>query len=218
MALEKQVSYKVINTYSTLNIYSEKTVNVWFVFHGMGYLSRYFINYFSHLNPEENFIIAPQAPSKYYLGKDFKHVGASWLTRENTVLETKNVLEYVDMVFETEAPKPLPRFMVLGYSQGVSIALRWLARKKINCDELVLHSGGIPKELVAEDFRFLKDTAKVTYIYGNQDAFITEARKTEENLKGSALFGNRLNIKVFEGKHEVDTEFLSQLATSGNKY
>ncbi len=217
MALEKQVSYTATNTYSTLNIYSEKTVNVWFIFHGMGYLSRYFINYFSHLNPEENFIIAPQAPSKYYQGKDFKHVGASWLTRENTVLETKNILEYVDRVFETEAPKPLPRFIVLGYSQGVSIALRWLALKKINCNEIVLHSGGIPKELVEEDFRFLNDTAKVTYIYGNQDAFITEAKKTEENLKGSALFGNRLNIKVFDGKHEVDKAFISELAKSGNK-
>lgn len=217
MALEKQVSYSAANTYSTLNIYSEKTLNVWFVFHGMGYLSRFFINCFSHLNPEENFIIAPQAPSKYYQGKDFKHVGASWLTRENTAFETKNVLEYVDAVFEAEAPKPLPRFIVLGYSQGVSIALRWLAHKKINCDELVLHSGGIPKELVADDFLFLKDSAKVTYIYGNQDAFITEAKKTEEHLKGSALFGNRLSIEVFEGKHEVDIAFISHIAKSGKK-
>ncbi len=62
MAIEKKITYKASNTYSVLNKYSENTKNIWFVFHGMGYLSKYFIKYFSHLDPEENFIIAPQAP------------------------------------------------------------------------------------------------------------------------------------------------------------
>ncbi len=94
MTIEKQVSYTNTNTYHTLNKYTSKTKNVWLVFHGMGYLSRYFIQYFSQLDATENFIVAPQAPSKYYQGKNFKHVGASWLTRENTLLETENVLAY----------------------------------------------------------------------------------------------------------------------------
>ena len=64
----------------------------------MGYLSTYFINYFKQLDPETNYIVAPQAPSKYYQGSDFKHVGASWLTRVDTVAETENVLAYVDAV------------------------------------------------------------------------------------------------------------------------
>jgi len=74
---EKQVSYQIKNSYSTLNNYTEKTKNVWVVFHGIGYLSRYFLKYFKHLDPEENYIIAPQAQSKYYLNNKYRHVGAS---------------------------------------------------------------------------------------------------------------------------------------------
>ena len=212
MTIEKKVIYTSSNTYSVLNNYTEKTKNVWVVFHGLGYLSKYFINYFSKLNPEENFIIAPQAPSKYYLGKNFKHVGASWLTKENTVDETKNVLTYVDSVFETEIKTTPKNLIILGYSQGVSIASRWIASRKIDCNHLILHSGGIPTELVPEDFSFLKKQTKVTYLYGNKDQYINEARKTEETLKGNNLFGKHLNIVVFEGVHEVNTDFIKELS------
>ena len=59
---EKEISYTTTNSYSTLNHYSNLTKNVWFVCHGMHYLSRYFLKYFKDLNKEENYIIAPQAP------------------------------------------------------------------------------------------------------------------------------------------------------------
>ena len=64
---EKTVSYTTQNTYLTQNKLGPKTKNVWLVFHGIGYLSRYFVKYFNGLDPEENYIIVPQAPSKYYL-------------------------------------------------------------------------------------------------------------------------------------------------------
>ncbi|RMA58905.1 alpha/beta hydrolase [Ulvibacter antarcticus] len=212
MAQEKKVSYTTSNTYCTANKLSPKTKNVWLVFHGMGYLSRYFINYFSDLDGEENFIIAPQAPSKYYLGSKFKHVGACWLTKENTEEDTINVLKYIDEVFASEKPENMPNFIILGYSQGVSIAMRWMASRKINCNHLVLHSGGIPKELKKEDFTYLSKSTKVTYLFGNKDEYITEARKTEETLKGSGLFGNRVKTVQFEGVHEVNRTYLKMLS------
>lgn len=211
MLNEKKVTYSTSNTYQTLNSYSEKTKNIWLVFHGMGYLSRYFIRYFNELSSEENFIIAPQAPSKYYMGDSFKHVGASWLTRENTFEDTKNVLAYIDAVFEVEKPKDMPNFIVLGYSQRVSVATRWLASRKIQCNHIVLHSGGIPVELTSENFEYLNSNTEVTYIYGTKDQYITEARKTEESLKGTKLFGDRLNVVVFDGIHEVNTDFINEV-------
>ena len=211
MLSEKKVSYTTANTYTTINTYSEKTKNVWLVFHGLGYLSRYFAKYFSKLNTEENFIIVPQAPSKYYLGSAFKHVGASWLTKENTVSETKNVLAYVDAVVAAEMPEHSGKFFILGYSQGVSIATRWMSSRKVACDHLVLHSGGIPVELTAEVFNYLPKNTEVTYLYGNKDQYITEARTTEEQLKGTKLFGDRLQVLQFEGIHEVFVPFLQDL-------
>lgn len=81
---EKQVSYNITNSYCTLNERTSKTKNVWIVFHGIGYLSKYFLKYFKGLDPEENYIIAPQAASKYYLNGKYTHVGASWFTKDNT--------------------------------------------------------------------------------------------------------------------------------------
>ncbi len=211
MAQEKKVNYTASNTYTTLNVINEKTKNIWLVFHGMGYLSKYFIKYFKHLDSDENYIVAPQAPSKYYLGEGFKHVGASWLTRENTIEETNNVLNYVDVVFENEKPDKNHKFIILGYSQGVSIATRWMIKNNISCNHLILHSGGIPNELIPDDFSYLSDRVKVTYIYGTNDQYINEARKTEEALKGKNLFGDRLDILEFDGIHEVNIEFLTSL-------
>jgi predicted esterase len=208
---EKKVSYTTSNTYTTLNSFTNKTKNVWLVFHGMGYLSKYFAKYFKGLNSAENFVIILQAPSKFYLGTQYRHVGANWLTKENTIEDTKNVLTYIDSVWKEEKPEILPRFTVLGYSQGVSIAMRWLASRKIQCANLVLHSGGIPKELNSKDFDYLSESCKVTYIYGDKDEYITEAKKTEETLKGNSIFGKRLVIEVFSGVHEVNINFINAL-------
>lgn len=212
MSKEKDVTYNSSNTYSTLNTLTDKTKNVWLVFHGLGYLSKYFINYFSELDPEENYIIAPQAPSKYYQDRKFKHVGASWLTRENTMMETQNVLNYIDAVFEKEISNTSLNLIVMGYSQGVSIASRWVAQRKIQCDKLILHSGGIPKELKPEDFEFLSPSAEVIYIYGDKDQYITEARETEEQIRGNQLFKDRLETRVFSGIHEVNRELLLEIS------
>ena len=131
---EKKVSYQISNSYSTLNEISVKTKNVWVVLHGIGYLSRYFLKYFKDLDPDENYIIAPQAQAKYYLNNEYRHVGASWLTRENTEAETENVLNYLDEVYKAESLQDAPNLIIFGYSQGVSIATRWIARNKTECN------------------------------------------------------------------------------------
>ncbi len=214
---EKQISYEHTNTYTTLNTFSEKTRFVWMVFHGMGHLSRYFIKHFEGLNAEENYVIAPQAPSKYYQDKRFKYVGASWLTKENTTVEKENVLTYIDAIWKTEQEfwkRKDVSIILLGYSQGVSIVSRWASSRKIQCKHLILHSGSIPTELVPKDFDYLKDDTIVTYLYGNKDEYITEVRSTEEQFKGSHLFGNRLRVKVFEGIHEVSEVEIKNLTLS----
>jgi predicted esterase len=206
---EKEIFYTALKPYSTLNILTEKTKNIWFVCHGMGYLSRYFIRYFKELNEDENYIIAPQAPNTYYQGSDFKHVGASWLTKENTETETKNTLEYFDAIFKAEnLPKHI-NLIVFGYSQGVSVASRFVAKRQIQCSQLVLHSGGLPKELIAGDFKFLK--AKVTLIYGDKDEYITEVRLKHENNRAKELFGKDVTIINFDGIHEVNTKIINHL-------
>ena len=206
---EKEIYYTINNTYSTLNSLTETTKNVWFVCHGMGYLSRYFIKYFKDLNPEENYIIAPQAQSKYYLEPKFKHVGASWLTKEKTLVETENVMHYFDAIFKSESVPQDKNLIVFGYSQGVSVAMRYLVNRKLDCSQLVLHSGGIPKELNPKDFEYLK--AKVSLIYGTQDEYLNEKRIAYEIERATSLFGDSIKVLPFVGKHIMNTDLINTL-------
>lgn len=205
---QKEIFYTTTKPYSTLNKLTEKTKNVWFVCHGIGYLSKYFIKYFKNLNTEENYIIAPQAPSLYYQ-KGFKHVGASWLTKENTLTETENIMSYFDAVLAEEKIPNHINLIVLGYSQGVSVATRYIKNRHLQCAQLVLHSGGIPKELVANDFKHLK--AKVSLIYGTKDEYLNEERIAYETSRAYELFGKDVNIIPFNGKHVVNVDIINGL-------
>ena len=196
---EKQISYTATNTYCALNILSEKTKNVWIVFHGIGFLSRYFIKYFNELPKEENYIIAPQAPSKYYLNKD---------------LETGNVLNYIDNLLASEKIPAHCRLIVLGFSQGVSIAARWTAKSKIDLDQLIFYAGGIPEELTPEDFKFLlTKNAKIKLVLGNKDEFISESRLQREKEKLKSLFNGKAELINFDGGHEIKKDILINLIT-----
>ena len=210
-SVEREISYQTTNSYATLNNLTQNTTTVWLVFHGMGYLSRYFLKYFDELNPKEHYIIAPQAPNKYYIPPTFKHVGASWLTKENTLKDTENIMHYMDAVLEAEQIPNDKRLIILGYSQGVSIATRYVAKRQLHCNQLVLMSGGIPKELATDDFKFLNKNTKVSLIYGTDDEYLNDDRMTYEKNRAFELFGNQLTITAFDGKHEVKKELIHNL-------
>jgi predicted esterase len=180
------------------------------VFHGIGYLSRYFLKYFDELSPIENYIIAPQAPAKYYLNNEYRYVGASWLTKENTALETRNVIAYLDAVFAIEKIPNDRRLIVFGYSQGVSIAMRWLAHKQVKCAHLILYAGGLPDELTSQEFKFLEENSThITLVVGNEDEYLTEERRHKEVNKMNDLFNGRANQLIFQGGHEIKKELLN---------
>jgi predicted esterase len=208
---EKLVSYTTTNTYETLNGFSPQTKNVWIVFHGIGYLSKYFLKYFDELNPLENYIIAPQAPSRYYLNSEYKHVGASWLTKENTAIEINNNLNYLDAILEEENFPSTCKLFIFGFSQGVSMAARWVALRKIPCHHLVLYAGGIPDELNAKDFEHFGSTTQVTVIIGNQDEYITKERLAIERKKSLTIFRGKAKELIFDGGHVVKKELINSL-------
>ena len=205
---QKEIFYTTKKPYSTLNTLTENTKNIWFVCHGMGYLSQYFIKYFKALNADENYIIAPQAPSLYYQN-GFKHVGASWLTKENTEAETQNIMIYFDAILAEEQIPENKNLIIFGYSQGVSVATRYIKNRQLNCSQLVLHSGGIPKELIANDFKHLK--AKVSLVYGTEDEYLDENRIAYETERARELFGNEVAIIPFNDKHVVNVEVINAL-------
>lgn len=209
---ERRVHYLSSNTYATLNVLQQSTHTIWIVFHGIGYLSRFFLNYFTGLPSDEHFIIAPQAPSKYYLNNEYKHIGASWLTREQTMEDLVNVLAYVDAVMTDQSLPDTCKINLLGYSQGASIALRWLCHSKHRCNKLILYAGGIPNEITPKDVQFLKSTTEVSIVYGKHDEFLTTERMEQEDKKIQLLFGDKARRVSFDGGHEVRPEVIARFA------
>ncbi len=207
--MEKSITYTTINTYDTLNSFTPKTKNVWLVFHGIGYLSRFFIRHFSNLPPLENYIICPQAPSKYYKDASYKRVGASWLTKEHTIPEIENVLNYVDEVIKKEAIDPKNvNFIVLGYSQGVSIATRWLAYRKHFCHKLIMISGVFPKELESANFSHLPNLNTI-HTVGIKDEIFDPINITKQENRLLDYFPN-IEIINHGGGHIFETLLLER--------
>lgn len=211
MSHTKQVDYRSTNTYSTLNSLNEKTKNIWIACHGIGFLSKYFITYFKKLDPELNYIIAPQAPSKYYQTKAYKYVGASWLTKENRELETENVLNYLDAILEMETLPADKKVILFGFSQGVSVVTRWMAQRKVDCNHLVIHSGSIPTEFNSKSFAYLPKL-KTSIIYGTEDEYLTEERMESQLKLAHHIFPNAPRIIEFEGKHVMHPESLKKIS------
>jgi predicted esterase len=86
--------------------------------------------------------------------------------------------------------------------------MRWIANSKIDCDSLIIHSGGIPEELKSNDFSDLN--FKPYLVYGKSDPYIDSERAKIEFEKASELFGSELEVIPFEGKHEVSREVIAK--------
>ena len=72
---KKKISVSKTARYFQAGSISNKTKNVWFVFHGYGMLSEFFIKKFESLVDSETIIIAPEATSRFYLEGKYERVG-----------------------------------------------------------------------------------------------------------------------------------------------
>lgn len=210
------VSYTTTNSYSTLNTLTTDTQNIWIACHGIGFLSKYFIRYFEHLDPKANYIIAPQAPSKYYQTKAYKYVGASWLTKVDKAIEIENILNYLDSIVRHENLPKDKKIILFGFSQGVSVVTRWLAKRQLRCDHLVLHSGSIPTELQASHFKPYPDL-KTTIIYGSEDDYLEDHKIESELFFAKNILPNTPESIVFKGKHVMHPESISKVVNTLKK-
>ncbi|KKK71905.1 hypothetical protein LCGC14_2909230, partial [marine sediment metagenome] len=74
---------------------------------------------------------------------------------------------------------------------------------------LLLHSGGIPKELKSTDFKHL-NAKRIVLTYGDNDKYLTKDRIEKEILNYQHVFGKRMKTEQFQGKHEVNRGFITK--------
>ena len=87
----------------------------------------------------------------------------------------------------------------------------YISKRKLQCNKLIIHSGGIPKELVDENFKYMNNETEVFIVYGTKDEYLNEYRIIEETQLAKELFGNKLKIIPFEGKHVVNVDFIKSI-------
>jgi predicted esterase len=204
------VKSEYIKPYYTLGKYTQKTKSIWFVFHGFGQLGVYFAKNFEDCVNDETYFIFPQGPSKFYVGFDFNRVGASWLTKNEVEDEIENVFGYLESILEREnIDLNKVKINGFGFSQGVSVLVRWFAKKQFETEKLILWAGQTPKTFV--DYEKFPLPKKIYFVAGNQDP-LQEYMNLEDEL---GFIEKNLNTKPelisYEGGHKVDREIILEL-------
>jgi len=214
---EHQMKIERTARYYTLGELNDNTKTIWFVVHGYGQLSQYFIRKFVNITNNETFIVAPEAPSRFYLDDDFKRVGASWMTRELRHSEIYDNNDYLNTIYESllkDRDLTNIEINILGFSQGCATVCRWLGAGKIKCDRLLLWAGffsnGIREVIEPEKLK----NVETYYIYGDKDEFLVAYPEISEKFRATLI--DEINPKVicFEGKHTVDEPTLKSIIAS----
>lgn len=192
---------------------TEKTKHVLFVLHGYGQLAQYFIRKFSALESKEVVVIAPEGLSRFYLdpldgaGRKSTRVGATWMTKENRLVDIENYVNYLDTVFASIVGDRKIPVSILGFSQGSATASRWILSKKIRFNRLILWAGILPEDMDFEvGSEVLKDKS-VVLVYGKQDPFLTDARFTEMKMLTEKL-KTKVDVVTFDGGHDIEEKAL----------
>ena len=204
---------------------------IWFVLHGYGQLAARFARAFAPLaergGAPRRLVVAPEALSRFYVDVPAAashvaaKVGAAWMTREDREHEIADYVAYLDALAErvlAGAAGP-PLVHVLGFSQGVATAARWVARGRVRADRLTLWGGTLPDDVGregdagaaawAERLRALP--AGVTLVGGAADALVPAESLGAEERRLRAL-GVACRVLTFQGGHEIHAPTLAELA------
>ena len=208
-----QISFKSSSSYISLNKLSSKTESIWFVFHGYGQLSKYFVRRFDVLDKEKNYIIAPQGLSKFYLDKDYENVGASWLTKEDNKIDLQNQQNYLTELFnELRLKIDFTKIKVnfFGFSQGVSVFTRFLINYNLRVDNLILWAGWLPDEFFKIN-KSIIENSNIYFVIGDEDQYYDNPILKKYIEKFKVILDKKVDFNVFKGGHVVDRKILKKI-------
>lgn len=215
---EKVVRFDFAARYFTAGNLNAQTKQVWIVFHGYGHLASYFLKKFESLTTLGIYVIAPEGLSRFYLseltnaGRADNRVGATWMTRENRLMDIDNYIKFLGTVYEKELTGNSIPVTMLAFSQGCATACRWVAEGNVNFERLILWAGLFPPDMDFEKGHKALKGKKTYVVVGKDDPYLTPERMKEQDD-----LATKLNITpekvVFEGKHELNEEVLRRFAS-----
>jgi len=185
---------------------------VWFVLHGYGQLAGRFVRQFESLADDRRSVIAPEAMSRFYLPANQRDtVGASWMTREDRLIEIDDYVRYLDALFaEVMSDARSPSVTVLGFSQGTATASRWVTLGRAHADRLILWGGEVPPDLDWARARDRLARTSLILVAGSNDRYITP-KVLDRDERRLREHGIACAVERFEGGHEIIPEVLTRI-------
>jgi len=192
--------------YSILPDSQETGKHLLVALHGYGQLIEFFGKKFDCLG-DDFVVVCPEGMHRFYLEGTSGRVGASWMTREWREQDISENSEALNQLIGSLIQELKPsKITVLGFSQGVATAARWLSKTAIPVDRFIAWAGVFPPD-ISIDNQLELPTERFAVI-GTQDPYFTgEIANEMINLY------THLDFKVaqFEGKHEINQELLIQI-------
>ena len=192
---------------------------LWSVLHGYKQLARRFLRRFESIDDSRRYIVAPEALSRFYISAEQgRHgsasvVGATWMTREDRRAEIDDYVRYLDRLADhvrDEMGRSVP-LTVLGFSQGVATATRWVVHGATRPERLLLWGDFTPPDLDGSAAARALADVDVVLVRGNTDRALGSALAREE-AERLEVFGIRTRTVSYDGGHDIDADTLLALA------
>lgn len=212
-----------IKVFRTARYFILGTINsdirqLWLVCHGYRQLARRFLDRFQELDDGSRVIVAPEGLSRFYLEENgvrgLDKIGATWMTREDRINEISDYVGYLDEVLENvqeELGGPPENLIVLGFSQGVHTACRWVIAGDMPVNKLICWGAYPPDDLDRERGPGRLTDSGLILVRGLSDRRIMEE---DHHMQEERL--SKMNIPfrtlTHPGGHDLDPDLLQNLA------
>lgn len=191
---------------------------IWFLLHGHAMLAERFLGYLAPMAGPGTLLVAPEALNRFYLGTrlDGGHepqVGATWMTREEREPEIGDMVGYLDRLMHAVVPPSYPQapVAILGFSQGVATAARWLLRGTVDPALLALWGAPLPGDCPASQVAPRMQGREVWLVAGTEDP-VVPAGVYQTAATELATAGVRARAERFPGGHVLHAATARRLA------
>lgn len=188
----------------------ETADNIWIVLHGYSQLAKFFIRKFHGLDPEKNYIIAPEGFHRFYRNGTSGRVGATWMTKEARLDDISDNIDYLNQLAEKVLEEGnFKRRILLGFSQGGATASRWHNLGNFHAQHFILWGS-----VYAEDIKFDEDKPGLFqsdnyFVVGREDVYFKERLGEVIDYLNDQEFIT--NITLYDGGHDIDEDTLLEL-------
>ena len=198
--------------YFTIGKPTAQVKHLWVCLHGYGQLADWFGKRFEKWASKERLFVFPEGPHRFYTEGTSGRVGASWMTREDRLNDIADQFNYLETLVGEfcSALSPSCKIHVLGFSQGVATAFRWMDRSALSFSSLISWAGTFPPDidyaLHQERFNHLK----IHTCFGDGDEFIS-AENAQKLVGQLTEQGIALTPHFYHGGHKLYLDLLDEL-------